>query len=475
MGQLPLDQPRRHEILRALERMLDVLVLDDVAGTAAAARAELAEVLSRPAVPSAHRISAVGHAHIDSAWLWPIRETKRKCARTFSNVLALMDDYPELRFGCSQAAQYEWMLDGYPSVFEGIKRAGRPTAVGSRSAACGSSPTPTWPAARRSCARSPTASGSSRSTSAGARPRSGSPTCSATRRRCPRSCGSAASSGSSPRRCRGTRPTGSRTTRSGGRASTARPCSPTSRRSTATTRCSSPIAARPRRAQLHRQGAGHPVADAVRLRQRRRGTEPPDDAAVPAGARPRGPAPRRDRVGRGVLRRGHGRVPRRARAGSASSTSRRTAARSPARPRPRPATAAASCCCARPSCGASPRTAPTEPTDGYPTGRARPHLEDRAAAPVPRHPPGLVDRVGAPRGRGHLRRADRRSSRRSSTARWAGSGRRHLERSLANAAPHDRDEVVVVPIEQLGSLDPSAPHAPHVQVLADGESVAVPR
>jgi alpha-mannosidase len=120
MAELPLDQPRRHEILRALERMLDVLVLDDIAGSAVAARAELVQVLSRPAVPSAHRLSAVGHAHIDSAWLWPIRETKRKCARTFSNVLSLMDDYPELVFGCSQAAQYEWMLDGYPSIFEGI-------------------------------------------------------------------------------------------------------------------------------------------------------------------------------------------------------------------------------------------------------------------------------------------------------------------------------------------------------------------
>ena len=121
MAELPLDQPRRHEILRALERMLDTLVLDDVAGSAVAARAQLVDVLSRPAVPSAHRISAVGHAHIDSAWLWPIRETKRKCARTFSNVLSLMDDDPDLIFGCSQAAQYEWMLDGYPSILEGIR------------------------------------------------------------------------------------------------------------------------------------------------------------------------------------------------------------------------------------------------------------------------------------------------------------------------------------------------------------------
>jgi alpha-mannosidase len=121
MGQLHLDDPRRHDILRALERMLDALVLDDIGGSASGARAELAEVLSRPANASAHQLSAIGHAHIDSAWLWPLRETKRKCARTFSNVLALMDDYPELKFGCSQAAQYEWMKDGYPTVFAGIK------------------------------------------------------------------------------------------------------------------------------------------------------------------------------------------------------------------------------------------------------------------------------------------------------------------------------------------------------------------
>ncbi len=105
MRELPFDQPRRHEILRALDRMMDCLDLDDIVGSAAVARAELAEVLSRPAVASAHRISAIGHAHIDSAWLWPIRETIRKCARTFSNVLALVDRYPEFRGGCSQAVR----------------------------------------------------------------------------------------------------------------------------------------------------------------------------------------------------------------------------------------------------------------------------------------------------------------------------------------------------------------------------------
>jgi alpha-mannosidase len=123
MGTLSPADPRRHEILRALERMLDDLDLHNVAETAAGARKQLAEVLAKPAHASAHRISAVGHAHIDSAWLWPIRETKRKCARTFANVTALAEDYPELVFACSQAQQYAWVKEQHPAIFDRIKRA----------------------------------------------------------------------------------------------------------------------------------------------------------------------------------------------------------------------------------------------------------------------------------------------------------------------------------------------------------------
>ncbi|MCC6227109.1 MAG: alpha-mannosidase [Microthrixaceae bacterium] len=119
--QLDADSTRAREIAAALDRCIDALDPLDVPGTAAAARAELAEVLGRPAVPSAHRITAAGHAHIDSAWLWPLRETKRKCARTFSNVLRLMEEDDELIFVCSQAAQYEWMRELYPSIFEQIR------------------------------------------------------------------------------------------------------------------------------------------------------------------------------------------------------------------------------------------------------------------------------------------------------------------------------------------------------------------
>lgn len=119
--ELDETDPRRHNIFRALEATIDDLDVADIAGTAAAARARLADVLASPAAPSTHRVTAVGHAHIDSAWLWPTRETIRKCSRTFSNVVALADEYPELVFACSSAQQYAWIREHHPVVYERIK------------------------------------------------------------------------------------------------------------------------------------------------------------------------------------------------------------------------------------------------------------------------------------------------------------------------------------------------------------------
>ncbi|MSR40412.1 MAG: alpha-mannosidase [Phycisphaerales bacterium] len=67
--------------------------------------------------------NAVGHAHIDTAWLWPIVETRRKCIRSFANVLALMDRFPNFRFLCSQAQQYAYVEEDAPALFAQIKRA----------------------------------------------------------------------------------------------------------------------------------------------------------------------------------------------------------------------------------------------------------------------------------------------------------------------------------------------------------------
>ncbi|WP_151475581.1 alpha-mannosidase [Streptomyces albicerus] len=123
MAELPVESARRWDILRAIEKALDAVDLQDVGGTAAAARSHLEGVLAAPAVPSAHRISAVGHAHIDSAWLWPLRETVRKVARTTSNMTALLEDEPDFVFAMSQAQQWAWVKEHRPEVWARVKKA----------------------------------------------------------------------------------------------------------------------------------------------------------------------------------------------------------------------------------------------------------------------------------------------------------------------------------------------------------------
>ncbi|WP_405372983.1 MULTISPECIES: alpha-mannosidase [unclassified Microbacterium] len=119
--QLDAGSPRRADILVALERMVDAVDPHAVAATASRGREILAPVLASPAASSAHTLHAVGHAHIDSAWLWPVRETVRKVARTFSNVLSLMDEDPDFVFAASSAQQYAWIKEYYPDLFERIR------------------------------------------------------------------------------------------------------------------------------------------------------------------------------------------------------------------------------------------------------------------------------------------------------------------------------------------------------------------
>ena len=124
MAVLPPDSPRYGKLLYALNESANRFDPAD-ASTIPAARLALAGVMSSRNGDSAHQISAIGHAHIDTAWLWPLRETIRKCARTFSTALAYMEQYPDYVFCCSQPQQYAWMKEYYPTIYEGIKQAVR--------------------------------------------------------------------------------------------------------------------------------------------------------------------------------------------------------------------------------------------------------------------------------------------------------------------------------------------------------------
>ena len=67
------------------------------------------------------KVKCVGHTHIDVAWLWRLKHTREKCARSFSTVLRLMDQYPEYTFLQTQPQLYEYIKEDYPEIFEKIK------------------------------------------------------------------------------------------------------------------------------------------------------------------------------------------------------------------------------------------------------------------------------------------------------------------------------------------------------------------
>ncbi len=115
-----LDKTWGGLLLEELNRFANVYRAEDRATWPAAATI-LKRLYEHRNASVVHELSAVGHAHIDTAWLWPIAETLRKCERTFSSQLAYMDDYPEDKFVCSQAQQYAWIKDRNPELYDRIR------------------------------------------------------------------------------------------------------------------------------------------------------------------------------------------------------------------------------------------------------------------------------------------------------------------------------------------------------------------
>ncbi|MBQ9789555.1 MAG: alpha-mannosidase [Lentisphaeria bacterium] len=88
------------------------------------ARAVLREYCDKhSAASSALTIAGVGHAHIDVGWLWPVRESVRKAARTFASQLELIRRYPNYVFGASQPQLYQFIKDHYPELYSQVKAA----------------------------------------------------------------------------------------------------------------------------------------------------------------------------------------------------------------------------------------------------------------------------------------------------------------------------------------------------------------
>ncbi|MCP4179324.1 MAG: alpha-mannosidase [bacterium] len=117
---LPENTPRRKKILRGLNDALDVY--NDDRKNTEAARAVLKVLLDKPADASSLNAVSIGHAHLDTGWLWPVKESIRKTARTFASQMYLLDKYPDYVFGASQAQLYEFAKNHYPNLYERIKK-----------------------------------------------------------------------------------------------------------------------------------------------------------------------------------------------------------------------------------------------------------------------------------------------------------------------------------------------------------------
>lgn len=112
---------RRHRAILALNNCINMF--NNSRENSQKARESLKGELSKSAAPSDLTVSAIGHAHIDTGWLWPVKETVRKCARTFATQLDLIKRYPDYIFGASQPQHYQFMKDHYPDLFQEIKKA----------------------------------------------------------------------------------------------------------------------------------------------------------------------------------------------------------------------------------------------------------------------------------------------------------------------------------------------------------------
>lgn len=78
-------------------------------------------------------VNAIGHAHIDLAWLWPIKQSRHKCVRTFATQARLLKQYPQWKFFQSSPQAYKWIEQDTPDLYEEIRelvQAGRWDADG---------------------------------------------------------------------------------------------------------------------------------------------------------------------------------------------------------------------------------------------------------------------------------------------------------------------------------------------------------
>ncbi|WP_248304959.1 glycoside hydrolase family 38 C-terminal domain-containing protein [Devosia sp. FKR38] len=122
---LPEDDARAHAIIRHIDAALAVLDLrpgnlQRFHASLKAAEQHADAIYAMADADAMPTIVATGHTHIDVAWLWRVRETRQKMARSMATALALMDEYPDYRFMYNQCVLLDYLDQDYPELFERV-------------------------------------------------------------------------------------------------------------------------------------------------------------------------------------------------------------------------------------------------------------------------------------------------------------------------------------------------------------------
>lgn len=119
------DEENYRRVLQSMSPALDALDLRDAYSEKFYSSIEKAEQILKEAFYSEERecptVSAIGHTHIDIAWLWTVEQTREKVLRSFSTVLRLMEQYPDYKFMSSQPILYQFVKEQEPEMYEKIK------------------------------------------------------------------------------------------------------------------------------------------------------------------------------------------------------------------------------------------------------------------------------------------------------------------------------------------------------------------
>jgi len=120
------NNPTKHHLLTSINNAFITLDLrysneDKLYDSIPEAMDILENGIRKSGPPLDVEISAIGHAHLDVAWLWTLNQSRKKTARTFFNALKLMETYPEFIYAQSQPQLYEFIRQDHPKVFDSIK------------------------------------------------------------------------------------------------------------------------------------------------------------------------------------------------------------------------------------------------------------------------------------------------------------------------------------------------------------------